>query len=78
MIVQIKVRGANGKYRNACALEFAVAAFDQIFEFNWDHGWEWMRDTLAKWCLKWAESCSVDPSKADAWIARYQAIRGIR
>lgn len=77
MTVQIKTRDKNGKYVNACASDFAVAAFNHILQFSSYDGWQWMRDWLARWCLIKAQEASGDSVLADKWIERYQQIREI-
>lgn len=74
MIAQIRFRTWDGKWTDGTAADKAHACFDQPYNFA---GWQWLRDKLAAWCLKRAFDASHDGVKADAWIARYQAIRQI-
>ncbi len=74
MIIQIRTRGDNGKFKDANPYDFAQSALDRIE----DGGWDWLRTQLGKFCLDKARSAAESPVRADAWIARYQAIRGIQ
>ncbi len=75
MIIRIQTRDDRGKFLNATPGEFAAAAIGEVLNIGGD--WRWFRDWLCRVCLRRAETCSTDRIKADQWIARYQAIRGI-
>ena len=74
----------SGKYvaKGPLADEKAKILYDEIFSQGYSyvvqsHGrWNWVRDTLARWCLLKAEWASA--AEADIWIERYKSIRGIK
>lgn len=77
MIVKIQTRGDDGRYRPAYPREFAEAALHCIFIHGGFRGWEWFREQLSHFCLWQADRNASNPVVADAWIKRYQQIRGI-
>jgi hypothetical protein len=75
MIVEIRVRDDRGKWVAPNATNFACAALDQMFGLG---TWSWIISMLSWWCLKQAGVFASNPQEADAWIARYQALRSIK
>lgn len=79
MIFDVKIRGNDGKYASPIPSDIAYAAFSHVYDFaSGGRGWDWIRDRFASWCLQKAQMHSMNAAAADLWIARYQAIRGIR
>lgn len=78
VIVQIRTRDDKGKYKDACAYDFAQAAIGQICNATGGFdGWVWLRGQLERYCLNRASEAHGNPTVADKWIQRYQALRGI-
>lgn len=81
MTGQLKIRDDDGKYVSATAHDRAMCAFQVVMDdagyHTEDSGWIWLRDKLARFCLKTAQNNSYHFARADKWIRRYQAIRGI-
>jgi hypothetical protein len=74
MMVQIRTRDENGKFRDASPYTFAQAALLRIGE----NGWLWLREQLQSYCLAQAEKRSSQFAQADLWYRRYVALREIQ
>lgn len=75
MIIKIQTRDDNGRYVDAIASDFCVAAFRKI-ESEW--GWDYLRIWLCRFCLNRAADNSENQVKADLWISRFTALRSIK
>ena len=76
MIAYIKFKDHLGRWTTGVSLrDNAYAFFDNLNEVR---VWTWLRNCLASWCLKQAQESAGRDDEADLWIARYQAIRGIK
>ena len=58
--------------------EIAMALIDRIGMLTYLNPWEAIVSMLSKYCLSKGVENSGHPEVADIWIARYQAIRGIK